>query len=669
MAVSRFEIDLRRPLAGGASFTSPADPSPTGDVGPYEELKGRLYFAIDPLHPANRRITDVEMAPRNAAGHVEWSADVSILLPLDRAKCSGRVMLDVVNRGNTVAVPNFNRATRPLFGTGSDPNPPIDAGDGFLMKRGFVVISCGWQGDVPQIPGLFRMRPPDACNAQGQPLRGRVHSQLQSSTPVEHFLLSDRGHVPYPAADLEETGAILTVRDIADGRETAIPRARWRFARVEGGRIVPDATHIHLDGGFEKGRLYQITYTAVGAPVLGLGMAALRDSVSWLKHGDDASGHPAPGRLRWAYAYGRSQTGRLLRTLAYEDLNLDEQGREAIDGIIANVAGGMRGEFNQRFGQNSKDRNHMMAHLFPFTDQPRSDPDTGVKDALHARIDARGSRLRVFYTNTSAEYHRGDASLIHTDPDGGQDAAHGPNVRVYHFAGTEHGLGIWPPTDTQLAAADATGTVERSQHLRGVVDYAPLLRACLVHLDRWVVDGVEPPPSRHPRIADGTAVPPEALASAWKRIPEARYPAHHAKPRRLDWTSIPPRPGRPYGSLVSDVDTDGNEVGGIVLPELAVPLATHTGWNLRHPDVGGAEQLLVFAGATLPFRRTRAEREAAGDPRPSIEERYASRADYLERVRAAARALARTGYLLEEDVEVSVAAGARLWDQFAGARG
>jgi hypothetical protein len=662
MAVSRFEIALRRPLAGGASFVSPA-----GEVGPYEELKGRLHFAIDPTHSANRRITDVELAPCNAAGHVEWSADVSILLPLDRAKCSGRVMLDVVNRGNTVAVPNFNRATRPLFGAGSDPNPPIDVGDGFLMKRGFVVISCGWQGDVPEIPGLFRMHLPEARNAQGQSLRGRVHSQLQSSAPVAEFLLSDRGHIPYPAADLEETGAVLTVRDIADGPETLIARASWRFARVEGGGVVPDATRIHLDGGFEKGRLYQITYTAVGAPVLGLSMAALRDSVSWLKHGDAASGHPAPGHLRWAYAYGRSQTGRLLRTLAYEDLNLDEDGREAIDGIIANVAGGMRGEFNQRFGQNSKDRNHMMAHLFPFTDQPRSDPDTGVKDALHARLEARGSRLRAFYTNTSAEYHRGDASLIHTDPDGGQDAAHGPNVRVYHFAGTEHGLGIWPPTDTQLAAADATGTVERSQHLRGVVDYAPLLRACLVHLDRWVVEGIEPPPSRHPRIDDGTAVPPEALIPVFKRMPEARYPAHHAKPRRLDWTSMPPRPGRAFGSLVSAVDADGNEVGGIVLPELAVPLATHTGWNLRHQDVGGAEQLLVFAGATLPFHRTRAEREAAGDPRPSIEERYASRADYLERVRGAARALAQAGYMLEEDVELSVTAGGRLWDQFAAA--
>src|SRR5262245_47926802 len=654
MPVTRFEVRQRRPLAGGVAF---------GEIGPYEELQGRLHVSIDPLHPANRRITDAELAPRAADGRVEWSSDVSLLVPVDRARCSGRVLLDVVNRGNTVAVPNFNRATRPVFVPGADPDPPVDAGDGFLMKRGWVVISCGWQGDVPAIPGLFRMQAAIARDHDGRALRGVVHSQLQSTAPVGQFLLSDRGHIPAPAAERAERKAQLTVRDQPDGPATTIPRERWRFARLESGRIIPDPTHIHLDGGFEKGRLYQITYTAEGAPVLGVSMAALRDSVSWLKHGSSGDGHPAPGLLRWAYAYGRSQTGRLLRTLVYEDLNVDERGEEALDGIIANVAGGMRGEFNQRFGQNSKDRNNMMAHLFPFTDQPATDPDTGVKDALHARVDARGSRLRVFYTNTSAEYHRGDASLIHTDPDGTADVAHGPNVRIYHFAGTEHGLGIWPPTDRQLAPADPMGAVDHSQHLRGVVDYSLLLRACLTHLDRWVVDGIEPPPSRHPTIGDGTAVPPERLDDVFARI-HAAYPRHHAKPRRLDWTSVPPTPGRSFGSLVSAVDDDGNEVAGVVLPELAVPVATHTGWNPRHAEIGGAEQLLVFAGGPIPFARTRADRQASGDPRPSVEERYTSRAEYLMRVRSAGRALVRDGYLLEDDIDQSVAAAARLWDHF-----
>jgi hypothetical protein len=510
------------------------------------------------------------------------------------------------------------------------------------------------------------------------------------------MLLSDRGHRPYPAADVDERDAILLVRDQPDGEAEMIPRDRWRFARVESGdpgpeegaarvaygappdaearaaRVVPDPHHVWLDGGFEKGRLYQIVYTAVGAPVVGLGMLALREAIAWLKHG--TVDHPMPGGVRHAYAYGRSQTGRLLRTYVYWDLNRDEAGREAFDGIIANVAGGMRGEFNQRFGQNSKDRPHMMAHVFPSADVATTDGATGRSDALHARIDARGSRLRVFYTNTSAEYHRGDASLVHTDPDGHRDVAHGPHVRVYHFAGTEHGLGVWPPTDTQLAAADPTGRVERSQNLRGVVDYSRLLRACLVNLDRWVTEGVEPPPSRHPRVDDATAVPPDKLTGVFDRIPSARYPQHHARPRRLDFgtdadarvlTTLPPRPGPAFGSLVSAVDDDGNEVAGIVLPELTVPVATHTGWNLRHPDIGGETQLLVFAGATIPFARTRSERVAAGDPRRSIEERYASRDDYLARVRRAALDLVRDRYLLDEDVELSVALAARLWDCWA----
>ncbi|HEV8615056.1 MAG TPA: alpha/beta hydrolase domain-containing protein, partial [Methylomirabilota bacterium] len=627
---------------------------------------GRLSFAIDPAHAANARITDVALAPRNARGRVEFAADVSILLPVDRARCNGRVVLDVVNRGNAVSVPNFNRATRPVFGPASDPNPPIDVGDGFLMRRGYAVISCGWQGDVPRIPGLLRLDGPDALDAAGRPLTGRIFTRLQSLADVPHFLLSDRGHIPGPAADLDEREAVLTVRDEADGEPIVIPRERWRFARVLDGRVVPDATHVWMEGGFTRGRLYEITYTTVGAPVRGLGLAALRDAAAWMKHGAAADGNPAAGALRRVYAYGRSQTGRLLRTYLHEDLNLDEQGREAIDGVIANVAGGMRGEFNQRFGQNSKDRPQMMPHLFPFTDTEQDDPMTGKHGALHARLDARSAAVKVLYTNSSAEYHRGDASLIHTSVDGKADHPHGARTRVYHFAGTEHGLGVWPPSDTVPVPADPTGGDDRSQNLRGVVNYAPLLRACLENLDRWVTGGVEPPPSRHPRLDDSTAVAPDELRALFDRIPGAHFPRHHALPQRLDFSTLPPRRGAAFGTRVSAVDADGNETGGIAMPEVAAPLATHTGWTLRHPDIGGDNQLLVFAGATVPFAATRRQREAAGDPRRSIEERYASRADYLAAVRRAGEALVRQRYMLDEDIEVSVQAAARMYDWLAG---
>jgi Alpha/beta hydrolase domain len=309
--------------------------------------------------------------------------------------------------------------------------------------------------------------------------------------------------------------------------------------------------------------------------------------------------------------------------------------------------------------------------VFPSTDAATKDAVTGATDALHRRVDARASQVKVFYTNTSAEYHRGDASLVHTDPDGLRDVAAGPFTRVYHFAGTEHGLGVWPPTDTTPVAADPAGWTERSQNVRNTLSYGRLLRACLVNLDRWVTAGVAPPPSRHPRLDDGTAVPPDALAKVFERIPEARYPRHHARAGRRDFggdaelrvlTRIPPGEGSPYGALVSAVDDDGNEVAGIALPEIRVPLAAYTGWNLRHPDIGGAEQLLYFAGATLPFAATRPQRARSGDPRPSIEERYASRAEYLERVRAAALDLVAERYLLEEDVELSVILAARTWD-------
>ena len=460
MPVTRFDVRLRRPLAGGAPF---------GPAGPYEELKGTLHFSLDPKHGANVRITDVALAPRDHAGRVEFESDVSVLLPVDRGRCSGRAMLDVVNRGNTVAVPNFNRATRPAFAPGSNPDPPVDPGDGFLMRRGFVVISCGWQCDLPDVPGLLGLRAPEALDARGNRVTGPVYTQLQTPEPVTHQLLSDRGHRAYPVADLDERDAVLLVRDQPDGEPTTIPRSRWRFARVAGGRVVPDPSYIWLDGGFEKGRLYQVAYTAVGAPVLGLGLAALRDAVAWLKHGTPRDGNPAGDAVRSVYAYGRSQTGRLLRTLVYDDLNLDEQGREALDGIIANVAGGLRGEFNQRFGQNSKDRPHMMDYAHPSTDEE-----------LQRRLAARGSTLKVFYTNSSAEYHRGDASLAHTDPEGTRDVPSGPSARVYHFAGTEHGLGVWPPTDQKVTAADPSEPPEHSQNIRNTID--ALLRAAVARV-------------------------------------------------------------------------------------------------------------------------------------------------------------------------------------------
>ena len=661
MAVTGLDITFRRSLAGGARF---------GESGEYEEIKGKLSFALDPLNPANERITDLDRAPTNADGLVEMTSDVLIIAPVDPARVNGGVILDIVNRGNRVSIPDFNDATRPVFGPGSDPNPPIDLGDGLLMRRGYTVVSIGWQKDTPEYPGLIRLYGPDAVGPDGRPISGRVFTQLQTPGPAAHLMLSDREHRPYPAADPEEATALMTVRDLPDEEPAAISRDRWRFARVEGGNVVPDPDYVCLEGGFEKGRLYQVAYTTHGARILGMGLAALRDCASWVRHGTAETGNPLPGAIDRAFAYGVSQTGRFLRTYLYQDMNLDEAGREALDGIIANVAGGMRGEFNQRFGQASKDRSNMLAQLFPFADTPQTDLETKRSDALLARMTRRGSPAKVFFTNTSAEYHRGDSSLIHTDPDGERDIEHGPLVRIYHFTGTQHGAGLWPPGDTNPTTGD------RAQNVLSVINHRRLLRAALVNMDRWVSDGTEPPPSKHPRIDDGTAVGVQELAPVFASIPGSRFPRRHALPRRLDFgldpeveqtLTLPPIAGRPFGTLVSAVDGDGNEIAGVMLPEIAVPLAAHTGWTLRHPDIGGEQQLLMFAGGTLPFPRDPAQRQASGDPRLSIRERYASRDDYLSRVREAAHSLAQQRYLLDEDIEPSVDIAAAMWDRFTRA--
>jgi hypothetical protein len=592
---------------------------------------------------------------------------VSIILPVDRSQANGRMVLDVVNRGNRVALPNFNGAGTASIGQDTPIDAPVNLGNGFLMKEGYTVVACGWQSDTPDYAALVTMSGPDAQDSEGEPLTGRVYTQLQSSEDTPNFLLSDKGYRTYPAFDMDEASAVMEVRDILDGPAYPVPRGFWRFGKIDdNGDYVADPNYVCSEEGFDKGRLYQVVYTTIGAPILGLSFAALRDCISWVKHGTESTPTPVDGI---EYAYGRSQTGRYLRTYIYNGLNLDERGREAMDGIISNVAGGMRGEFNQRFGQNSKDRNNMLSQLFPFAPVTQTDTEIEETGSLQGRFDERGSSVRVMYTNTSAEYHRADASLLHTDPDGKFDIDDGANSRVYHFAGTEHGLGIWPPTDT----ADFVEGLSKTQNLRGVVNYAPLLRACLVNLDRWVSENITPPPSSHPRLDDGTAMPPSALKPFFDRVPGANYPNHHAIPHRRDYApaegtehpnSLPPRMGGRYGGLVSAVDESGNELSGIRLPEISVPLASHTGWSLRHHDIGGETQLLMFAGGTIPLPLTASQRSASGDPRLSIAERYASKDDYISRIQEAARALVQEGYLLEDDVEVCLEQADKFWSYF-----
>ena len=664
MAVSGIEIQRREVVLDGRAF---------GTVGAYEKISGVLHFAFDPRHPVHRIIADIELASRNAEGRVEASADFYLLKPVDMARGNGRLLLDVPNRGRKVALGMFNSTVRV-----PDPSTAEEFGNGFLMRQGFAVAWCGWQHDVPRRDGLMAVTVPVARGANG-PITGLIRCEFHPNAGGDVRPMADRYHIPYPTIDVEDPEARLTVRAHVAADEVAVPRSAWRFARRDGDRIVPDPAHLYLAGGFEPGRIYHLVYRAQDPPVIGLSHLVVRDTGGFLRFGTADEGNPCAGAIERAYVFAVSQTGRFLRQFLFLGLNRDEAGRDVYDAAMPHVAGGRRGEFNLRFGQPSLNALHAVGDLFPFTDVTQRDPITGQEDGLLARLGGQGAvpsagglggpsrPPKVMMTNTSAEYWRGDAALTHTDVEGRKDLVPEGDVRSYLFAGTQHTAGTLPP-----AEADPN-TGGRGLQKFNVVDYAPLLRAALVNLDRWVSDGVEPPASAVPRLADGTAVHPESTAKRFTAIPGVRFPDHLPTVVRLDFgpetargivTELPPKVGAPFPMFVSAVDADGNEVGGIRPVELAVPLGTFTGWNPRHPDQGAAGDLMAMLGSTLPFPRTRAEREGSRDPRLSIAERYPSKAAYLERVRAAGQKLVAARHMLAEDVDAVVERAGQQWDLF-----
>ena len=661
MAITELEITNRTSFASGESF---------GDVGAYELLEGKAHYAVEPLHARNQGITDLDLAPSNSAGKVEFSADFAMLQPVKIDRGNRRILFDVVNRGRKTAL------TMNSVPIATDPTAPLEAGNGYLMRRGYTVVWGGWQADVPPTPGLIGLQGPEAIGPQG-PLTGKIMCQFQCNEPTQLFLLADRQHLPNPAADPEEVEASLTVRDQPNSPATPVDRGQWSFVRVEDEDVEPQHSHIYMPSGFEPGKIYQLVYTTTGSRIVGLGFVAMRDAVSFLKYTpasfDGRRGNPCAGAIDYAYAMGRSQSGRFLRQYIHAGINEDEEDRVALDGIIPHVAGGMRGEFNLRFGQPSKDVCYIIPEMFPFTDTPQTDPVTGARGSLLDAMERRGKVPKIMFTNTSAEYWRGDAALIHTDLEDLTDAPESPSVRRYHFAGCQHGSGEFPPLE--FRASDGI----RGQLPLNSVDYAPLLRAALDNLDRWVTTGEEPPASRHPSLNEGTAVESHTLLERLAQLPRVKVPAQTTRAIRLDYgpeshlgrtTKLPADEGAEFPALVADLDESFNERGGIRLPDLTVPVATYTGWNLRDESIGNPGLFIGItgglAGWTLPLPATEAERESDGDPRASIEERYADREDYLEQVTRAAMDLAAEGYLLEEDVSEVVDLAGRKYDYFVG---
>ena len=652
MPVTQMEIQTRGRLAAGISF---------GDVGPYEYLTGVLHFAIDPKHPNHAVICDLGLAPTNAQGRVECRAEFHLLKPVT-PPCGGRLIVDSINRGNMTAVPLFNSTARRTNG-----NPDVDPGNGFLFREGYSVLCVGIQCDPPESPERMRAWFPEAVR-NGERITGQNFVQWWPNQAAAHQLLSDAGHKPYSTVNIDDSSAVLTVREHQDGAPQVIARDRWRFAKAVGGKPVPDADYVYLEGGFEAGKVYEITYTAIGAPVVGLGYLVFRDAASFLKHGTAGDGNPLAGAIEYAYAYGQSMNGRWLREYLYWGLNRDEAGRVVFEGILANTGSSRRGEFNLRFGQPSTNILRAPGNTYPFAFEATPEPVLGQNCGLLERSRVDGSMPKLLQTNSGMEYWWSGASLAHTTVDGTHDFDPPPDVRLYYLSGAQHGPGALP-----LSNRNPDG-FQAKQPLN-TLDYRPAMRALLTALDQWVRESIEPPASRVPRIDDGTAVSRESLRETYTQIPGSAWLSHLPQRLRMDFgpdakTGIvryPPAENGTYPVLVSAMDEDRNEVAGIRLPDIAVPLATYAGWNVRHDSMGQGGLMTSGAplfGTTLVFARTLADRETSGDPRRAIDERYTSKDDYLAKVRAAAQALVSQRCLLAEDVTRVVKVADQKWDAF-----
>jgi hypothetical protein len=502
-----------------------------------------------------------------------------------------------------------NRGRKMLFGNicdgpqgMNDPKTAADIGNGFPLRQGWTIVWSGWDPDAPRANMGLGLTAPVATD-NGKPIVQTVRDEFVSGTrggALEAFKLS------YEMAS--QDGAKLTVRE----RQADAPQdVAWTTI---------DARSIKLaDGKPKPGYVYEFTYQGTKPKVQGLGFAATRDFVSFLRH--DPAGRPATGgAIMHALAIGFSQAGRYLRHHISEGFNRDEQGRPVFDGIHSHIAGVGRLFFNVPFSQPARTSTQHEDHTapeawFPFSTATLDDPLTQQKGSVFR---GDGCDPKLIETNTSTEYWQKGASLLTTDPLGMKDVELPPNTRAYMIAGTQHG-----------GRAGATTDAGPNVNPRNPHNPMPAVRALLVALDDWVAKGVEPPATRTPTLRDGTLVEPDKIG-----FPAIAGAAVAKATNRI----APPSHARAYRTLVSRVDADGNEVAGIRLPDIAVPLAAYTGWNEYKPPYPKGV-LADRDGSYFAFAPQK------------IAQRYGNRAGYVAKVRTAIEQLKNDRLLLQEDAE------------------
>ncbi len=644
--VVRVEVTSRTGIAGGKSF---------GAAGAYERLTGKIYFSVAVANPHNRRIVDLANAVNLKNGQVAFSSDFVAIRPKDLSKGNGSMLLEVPNRGSAFIVSLVDGGARDEVG---------DPGDGWLLRRGFTIVSLGWQWDAPS--GL-RLDAPIAKD-HGKTITGLLRGDLTpfhaiDEIPLGHLITGHIGGTEYPVADPNDPRNTLTVRDSREAPRTVIPRSKWRFAHTVNGKLVPSNRFIHLDGGFQPGKLYEYVYGVKDPVVAGLGFAAVRDLASYAKHGkgDELA-------ARRVYGQGISQDGRFLRNFLYSGFNADEEGRMALDGVLAHVAGGGRGSFNYRFAQPSRDAEPTSSvffptDIFPFTGLPETDPLTGQHGGLLDRATAEHVLPKIFLSNTSFEYWGRAAALIHITPDGKRDARLSPNVRIYKFTGLQHFSGPFPP-------AKGEGPL-LGQEPQSPLPIQYFWRAMISNMDAWVRSNTPPPPSRYPKIADGTLVP----ISRYKfpHIPGVNLP-HEADPgMRLDFgPSL--AAGRNPEPAAAQSGAGFSCAGAATRMRTATSVTacacrkspcrwphTHRGTCAILPSARPRSACrLSFRTFPFPKPPPPARRTATRvSPSPSATR---SRADYLARFTRATDQLVKERYILPEDRAALIQEGERDWD-------
>lgn len=631
--IKRIEITrVESPTFGGMSF---------GDVGQYEKLVGRAFGEVDPNDPANRVIADIALAPRNARGQVEYSTDLYILRPLNRAAGNHKIFYEINNRGSDYSFGLLNSSPAAAI---NDPTTVGDAGNGFLMRQGYTIVFSGWDAGVLAGGGRQTIEVPIAQNADGSPIVGPSMEEfvIDNSTTMAAGLT-------YPAATLDKSQASFTVRVHYGDAPMPISAEAWEYVNATTIRLLPAGTQ------FQQGRLYEFQYPATGASLIGLGFAATRDLATFLRRAKaDEAGQPNPlsGDVQYVYSFCHSQPCRYMHDFLNLGFNADEQGQRVFDGILNWVGGGSGGFFNYRFGQPGRThRQHIGRHYperqFPFANQVLTDSITGKTDGRLRRCLATATCPKIFEANSANEYWVKGGSLLHTDTQG-NDLPDPPNVRYYFFSSLPHSSGIGP-----------VGPGMCQQPRNPLVANAGL-RALLVALDEWVSQQQDPPPSQVPRIADGTLVAAlPQIGMGFPRIPGVTYNGLMSTGDLFDFgagfdqgilTKLPPvLLGSPYPTFVPKTDSNGIDIAGIRLPELATPIATYTGWGTRTMAFAG-EDLCDAAGAMIRLPTTRSEKAAAGDPRSSLEELYGDHWGYVLRVGIAAMELYQQRFYLWDDV-------------------